>query len=50
MKSKNKDQICSQCGHTYLSHELTEDGIGQCEMTIEEGKAIFKCVCEGEDD
>ena len=48
MNIKDKDELCSQCGHKYSSHEATEEGIGQCEMIIEEGKAMFKCICEGE--
>lgn len=42
-----EDNNCPNCGHLISDHELNIDGSGRCECTIEEGKAIFQCICEG---
>ncbi len=49
MYTEDKDKPCHQCGHKHSEHEATEEGIGECHMIIENGKAIFKCICQGDE-
>ncbi len=36
-----KERLCQECGHSISDH----DGLGDCQATIEQGKAFFECTC-----